>query len=111
MEITGPTYRVWVEHGPTVHFEGTLRLRSSDYRPVMTLLLDALATPSAEVTLDLVSLLYLNSSGINTLYKFAIEVRSRGGTDLTVRAGTAAWQRKTIPNIRRFLPGAKVVLP
>jgi hypothetical protein len=66
-------YRVWLRRGDqaTVHFEGTLRLGTAEYEPIAALLGGVLEPrkPPA-ITLRMTELVFLNSSGINTLYKF-----------------------------------------
>jgi hypothetical protein len=61
--------------------------------------------------LHLRELAFLNSSGINTLYKFAIALRKRGGVKLTVLASSEiSWQGKSLPNVKKFLPTAELAI-
>jgi len=117
MQICDEGYRVWHEpdgatDGAVVCFEGSLRLPSSGYEPIWGLLIDVLDRAPPAITLDLSRLAFLNSSGINILYRFAVELRGRGdASQLTVRSGPAAWQRKSLPNLQRFLPSVAIVPP
>ncbi len=106
MEVRDSTYRVWFdESSSTVFFEGSLRLGTADYRPISELLDAVLAKNLPVLTLHMLELNFLNSSGINTLYKFAISLRKRGSTLVTVRGTTViAWQTKSLANLKKFLP-------
>lgn len=105
-EIKGPGYRVWYEDAArTVHFEGSLRLGTSEYEPIYNLLAGVLAADPPALHLRMTELTFLNSSGINTLYKFAIAARKQGKTELHVHASSAVpWQSKSLPNLSKFLP-------
>lgn len=106
MEVRDSNYRVWFD--PTasiVFFEGTLRLGTKDYKPISQLLSDVLAENRPHLTLDMLELKFLNSSGINTLYKFAIALRKQGVSAVMVRGTTViAWQTKSLANLKKFLP-------
>lgn len=110
MEIKDAGYRVWYEAArKTVWFEGTLRLNSGEFAPISDLLDRVVETGPDQLTLDMRSLRFLNSSGINTLYKFAISLRKRGDIQLVVKsAEDIGWQSKSLPNLKRFLPGVRI---
>lgn len=113
MEIKGANYRVW--HDPadvTVHFEGMLRLSgTAEYVPLEDLLNKVLLTNPESVTLDLRTLSFLNSSGINVLYKFAIAMRKQGDMQLVV-LGTKStpWHGKSLPNLKKFNSNFRLIL-
>lgn len=105
MEIKGGNYRVWFDEPEfTVFFEGILRLSGAqEYQPIEELLEKVLAKDPKTVTLDLRALNFLNSSGINVLYKFAIATRKKGELQLAVRGSkNVPWQGKSLPNLKKF---------
>lgn len=107
MEISGEGYRIcYDEEGGTVRFSGTLRLGGPDeYAPVESLLGKAIAGGAGELTLDLCELEFLNSSGINVLYKFAVNARKVDGLRLTaIGSSRVAWQGKSLANLTRLNP-------
>lgn len=112
-EIAGSKYRLWFEPKiNTVHLEGSLRLSSDQYKPIATFLNDALAECAGKtIVLNLCELKFLNSSGINTLYKFAIALRKNDATGLEVRGSKSVlWQSKSLSNIKRFYPESTLTM-
>lgn len=111
-EIKGPGYRIWCDASSrTVHFEGVLRLGTSEFKPIEELLDRVLADSPPALHLRMTELQFLNSSGINMLYKFAISVRKKSGTDLHVHASASIpWQGKSLPNLKKFLPTITLTL-
>lgn len=113
MEIKGVNYRVWYDPADvTVYFEGILRLGGSqEYSPIEDLLNKALAEEPKTITLDVRALSFLNSSGINMLYKFAIATRKRGEVQLAVRGSKSVpWQGKSLPNLKKFNSNFEMIL-
>ena len=105
MEIKGGNYRVWYDANEvTVYFEGILRLGGpQEYMPIENLLDKVLESGPNKITLDLRALNFLNSSGINVLYKFAIATRKKGELQLLVRGSkNVPWQGKSLPNLKKF---------
>lgn len=106
MEVKDTGYRVWYEAATsTVFFEGSLRLSSAEFTSISKLLTRVIDSSPASITLHMRSLRFLNSSGINTLYKFAIALRKRGAVPVVVKATKdVGWQDKSLPNLKKFLP-------
>jgi len=103
MEIKTNDYRVWVD-GATIHYEGTLRLSGTEaYAPILELMQQVLASKPSKVVLDLTELEFLNSSGINLLAKFTIDVRKQPEIGLHVLGSTRIpWQSKSLPNLQKL---------
>jgi hypothetical protein len=113
MEIKGGNYRVWFEPSETkVFFEGILRLSGAqEYQPIEDLLDKVLTSGPKAVTLDVRALSFLNSAGINVLYKFAIATRKKGDLQLVVHGSKAIpWQGKSLPNLKKFNSNFELVL-
>lgn len=113
MEVKGVNYRVYYDPAPVVvHFEGILRLGGpQEYQPIADLLDKVLLTEPKVITLDLRALSFLNSSGIDVLYKFAIAMREKGELKLVVRCSkNIAWQGKSLPNLKKYNPNFEMIL-
>jgi hypothetical protein len=113
MEVKGGNYRVWLDPtSVTVFFEGILRLGgTTEYAPIEQLLEKASATNAKVITLDLQALNFLNSAGINVLYKYAISLRKKGGTRLVVKGSKSIpWQGKSLPNLSKFIQDHELIL-
>jgi len=113
MEINGVNYRVWYDPANVVvSFDGILRLGGpQEYHPIEDLLDKVLLTNPTTITLDLRALSFLNSSGINVLYKFAIAMRKKGDLHLVVRGSkNIPWQGKSVPNLKKFNQNFEMIL-
>ncbi|MEM7407632.1 MAG: hypothetical protein AAF458_20230 [Pseudomonadota bacterium] len=112
MEVIGEHYQVRCNDDRTVvTCEGNFRLHgpATEYRPVVDLLLAVADAQSPAITLDLTQARFLNSEGINTLFKFAIRIRKHGVSKLQVRASQdIPWQSKSLRNLKRILPGLEL---
>lgn len=111
MEIKTGEYSVWTE-GSTIHYEGTLRLSGTDaYQPILDVMQKVLADKPPSVVLDLTQLEFLNSSGINLLAKFTIELRKLPEIGMKVLGSTRIpWQAKSLPNLQKLHKGVELVI-
>ncbi|WP_395663131.1 hypothetical protein [Aestuariivirga sp.] len=111
MEIKTDDYNIWTE-GSVIHYEGTLRLSGTDaYQPILDLMQGVLANKPQSVVLDLTQLEFLNSSGINLLAKFTIELRKLPDVGLKVLGSTRIpWQSKSLPNLQKLHKGVELVI-
>ncbi|ERT05295.1 hypothetical protein M595_4733 [Lyngbya aestuarii BL J] len=94
----------------TIILVGSLRLSNLDEsNPIIHLLNDVLASQPETITLNLRELKYLNSSGINMLSKFVIQVRRIKTVNLIVLASNAIpWQSKSLKNLQRLMPSLQL---
>jgi hypothetical protein len=111
MEVKTNEYHAWTE-GTEIHLEGTMRLAGSEaYSPILTLMEDVLDKATTAITLNLTDLEFLNSSGINMIAKFTIDIRKKGGIHLTVKGSSQIpWQSKSLRNLQKLLPDLDLVV-
>ena len=113
MEVKGNNYHViYNPTTATVILQGTLRLRGlAEYDPIIQLLNDVVGQKPETITLDLQQLRFLNSSGINILFRFVINVREQAASKLFVRGSSQIpWQQKSLINLQRLMAGAQLEL-
>lgn len=105
MEIKTNEFQAW-SVGTEIHLEGAMRLAGSEaYAPIYALMIGVLDQAASSVTVNLSDLEYLNSSGINMLAKFTIEVRKRESVHLTIKGSDQIpWQNKSLRNLKKLLP-------
>lgn len=107
MEIKDQDYSVvYDEASATVTCDGLMRLRGTEeYAPIVALLDQVKDLAPATITLDVQNLRFLNSSGINVLFKFVIDVRELGKSELVVLGSSLVpWQGKSLKNLQRLMP-------
>lgn len=93
-----------------VVFQGSLRLSGAEeYQPIVDLLESLIDDQPRHILLDLRQLDFLNSSGINILSKFVINVRKRNTIEVTVKGTkTIPWQGKSLKNLQRLMPSLRL---
>ena len=112
MEITHDDYRVTYDpETATVMCTGSFRLRGPEYAPIADMLNEAADAKPQILILDLRDLQFLNSSGINTLSKFVIRIRKHNASQVVVRGNNQfPWQKKSLRNLERLMPGLQLEL-
>ncbi len=113
MEIKTEDYRICYDPSTTtVSFVGSLRLSgSAEYAPIVQLLGSIASVEPAKITLNLQQLEFLNSSGINMLSKFIIEIRKKARVQMAVQGSQGiAWQGKSLKNFQRLMPQLQLEL-
>jgi len=107
MDIKTDDYSVWYEPTTaTVNFQGLLRLAGiPDYEPIIQLLDDVTQQEPATITMNLIELKFLNSSGMSVLSRFVIGVRKKKTTKLVVKGSqNISWQEKSLNNWQKLMP-------
>ncbi|WP_036479617.1 STAS domain-containing protein [Myxosarcina sp. GI1] len=107
MEIKTNTYHiVYDKSKQTVFFRGTLRLNGTkEYTLISELLNRVIETKPETIILNLKELDFLNSSGINILSKFVINVRKQQNVKMSVIGSEEIpWQSKSLKNLQRLMP-------
>ena len=107
MDIIHNDYQVRYDAATaTVICQGSFRLRGTEeYAPILQVLTTAADAQPATLTLDLRTLQFLNSSGINTLAKFVLHARQYAVTQVVIKGSHAVpWQEKSLTNFQRLLP-------
>ena len=94
----------------TVIFSGELSLGGAkEYQPIKQLLESVADTEPQNMTINLKNLSFLNSSGISMLSKFVISLRKKKRLQLIVLGSEEIpWQKKSLKNLQKFLPGLKL---
>ncbi len=111
MQISGNTYRVWRDtNTDQVNFEGSLRLSGgAAYAPIAQLLQETADRRPKAITVDMSKLQYLNSAGLNMMYKFALKLRKQGGCKLIVYgAESIPWQKKMLSQLGLFISDLEI---
>lgn len=113
MEIKTEDYRICYDPTTaTVSFVGSLRLSGpAEYAPITQLLTEVADGEPTKITLNLQQLEFLNSSGINMLSKFIIEIRKKARVQIAVQGSQRiAWQGKSLKNLQRLMPSLQLEL-
>ena len=111
MNIVHDDYQVqYDEANAVVTCQGSFRLRdSAEYQPILDILIAAADALPATLTLDVRELQFLNSSGINVLSKFILQVRKHKASQVVIRGNAQfPWQSKSLINFQRLLPDLRL---
>lgn len=113
MEIKTESYCInYDSDTATVNCQGSLRLSGmEEYAPIVQLLNSVTESEPPTITLNLRKLAFLNSSGINMLSKFVIEVRQKKNIQMVVKGSQEIpWQGKSLKNLQRLMPSLQLEL-
>ncbi|MCP4699215.1 MAG: hypothetical protein GY862_20555 [Gammaproteobacteria bacterium] len=113
MEIRSDDYSVIYDaKTATISCTGSFLLSGTEeYAPILELLLSAVRDESDLLSLDLRDLEFLNSSGINTLTKFVINIRNQSTSQLVVHGHQGIpWQVRLLKNLQRLMPALQMKL-
>ena len=111
MEINTEDYQICYDPATaTVSFIGSLRLSGpAEYTPIAQFLTKVADLEPTKITLNLQQLEFLNSSGINMLSKFIIEVRKTARVQIAVQGSQSiGWHGKSLRNFQRLMPGLQL---
>jgi hypothetical protein len=108
--LTGEGYTVACDAAAgVVALKGVLRLNGiGEYAPVVAVLND-MGVGRPLLTINVVELEFLNSSGIAMLSRFVIEARNAGLALKVVAAENVPWQGKSLRNLQRLMPALDLV--
>jgi len=89
---------------------GSLLLSGTEeYTPILDLMLQAANEQNEHLTLNVTELEFLNSSGINTMTKFVINVRKKKTVQLTaIGLDNTPWQTRLLKNLKRLMPSLEI---
>jgi len=109
MEIKADKYSiVYDPDNAMVRCSGALLLNGSkEYEPILQLLNSA-ARQQQDLLVDLCDLKFLNSSGINMVTRFIINVLDVEALEVNLKIKgrkQVAWQEKLLKNLQRLAPG------
>jgi hypothetical protein len=109
-EIKHADYQVVYDSATaTVVCAGSYRLSGPEYDAILEVLNAAANAGHPMLTLDLRELQFLNSSGINTLSKFVMQMRKKPTSQLIVKGSEQyPWQKKSLVNLQRLLPNLRL---
>lgn len=90
----------------TLKFIGSFMLAGVEgYKPILEICQGAAASGGDNLTIDMRELKFLNSSGINMMAKFVVNLRNDTEVKLTVYGtNSLVWQVKLVKNLQRLMP-------
>jgi len=105
--IVTDNYSVHVDKlNQTIVMKGTMRLENTAaYRPIVEMMEKLAETQPETLTINLRTLEFINSSGINSLSKFLMQTTKQAGVAVIVLASEAVpWQNRMLRSIQRVVP-------
>ncbi len=115
MEIRAEKYSiVYDPDNAVVNCSGALLLNGAkEYEPILQLLNTAASGQKGDLIIDLSDLKFLNSSGINMVTRFIINVFDVEALEVNLMIKgqkKVAWQEKLLKNLQRLAPGLNTQL-
>jgi len=111
MKIKTADYQVsYDSETTTLCCKGSLRLSGMDeYAPIVELFCEVVALEPSVIQFDLKDLDFLNSSGINVLSRFIIQVRQKKNVKMVLQGSKQIpWQSKSLKNLQRLMPNLQL---
>ncbi len=102
--IAGESTITFEETESLLVFEGSMRLANmKEYDVVTDFLKESSETSPQNLTMDLRSLKFLNSSGITTLSLFILTCKKNNQPQITVlKNDNISWQQKSVTNFKKL---------
>lgn len=102
--IAGESSITFHEAESLLTFDGSMRLANmKEYDVVAEFLRESSESSPTELTMDLRSLRFLNSSGITTLSLFILSCKKNGNPQITVlKNDSISWQQKSVTNFKKL---------
>jgi len=112
MEFNGNGYKVTYDiNSGAISFSGTFRCTNDEYAEMSKILEQVSAAKPAKIIIDLTSMEFLNSSGINMLAKFVINMRKGSDSSLEIKGSNSfPWQGKSLPNLKKLHPTLNLIM-
>ncbi|MCB1614387.1 MAG: hypothetical protein KDI30_00090 [Pseudomonadales bacterium] len=111
MELKTEDFYIWYDEASnTTHFQGKLRLNNTEEYEPINRLLEKASSDKPLVIWNLKQLEFLNSSGINVLYKFVLTARKNNLQMRVLGSEGMNWQKKSLPNMKKFLPTIELII-
>lgn len=109
MGINGEHFDV-EENGRTVTLRGIIRFNGvEEYKQMLDIFQQVAQKNNGNILLDICGLNLLNSSGITSLCKFAIQCR-KDNLHLSIKWNDKIqWQSHTVKNLQRLSPGLELI--
>jgi len=111
VELSHANYHVTYDPSTaTITCQGSFRLQgNAEYDPILQMLTEAADARPTTLTLDVRALQFLNSSGIDMLSKFVLQVRKHHVSQVVIKGSSQfPWQLKSLKNFQRLLAGLQL---
>lgn len=110
--IQQPDYQVHYDPASaTAVWSGSFRLHGPEYTPILHLMREATTNGHTAFTLDLRDVRFLNSAGINALYKLMVHLSKQKRIRVAIKGSARhPWQKKTLNNLLQLTPDVQLEL-